>query len=154
MVNMPSPWMATSSGRPVDTNPPGVEFAATPSMVEYRMLVDGFCPLLVLFVARPRYSRNTALSPRNAGVEALATLFAATSSASSWTLAPDSAAQIPLLIRHPPGGRGTGFASKPCPDPMNGFAVQLANARLGEPEHFADLAKAALFLVVETEDQL
>src|SRR5258706_11272108 len=100
------------------------------------------------FAARPRYSRNTAWSVRKEGGDALATLFAATSSASSCTFAPDSAAQIPLLI-----GRILVLVQT-RPHPVNGFAVELAHARFGEPQHFADLAEAALFLAVEPDHEL
>src|SRR5579871_5683299 len=37
---------------------------------------------------------------------------------------------------------------------MHGFGVQLADPGLGHPEHLADLAEAALFLIVEADDEL
>src|SRR5258706_12614367 len=103
------------------------------------------------FDARPRYSRNPAWSPRNAGVAAFATLFAATSSASSWTLAPERAAQIPLLMVRP---FGLGIVSESRSDAVDGFAMKLADARFGEAEDFADLAEATFFLIIEPEYEL
>src|ERR1043166_982727 len=97
------------------------------------LAVAACCARASFFVALPRYSRNTAWSPRNAGVDAFATLFAATSSASSCTLAPESAAQIPLPIGLPRGARRL-VLSETRPHPVNGFAVELADTRFGEPE--------------------
>lgn len=93
----PSSLSATSSGRSVDSKRPG------PRAVDTLLTVLNRCAREAgsAAPARANSSAKRAWSARNPGVEALAILLAATSSASVRPAAPEAADQIPVvMLRH------------------------------------------------------